>query len=82
MDRLMENVSHQQEYQKYIKMKLFNTLLIAAVIGSSYIANVQACITAKTNLDGRKSPSSSAARTSNVYKSGACVKGTYIRQKC
>ncbi|KAI8582368.1 hypothetical protein K450DRAFT_278409 [Umbelopsis ramanniana AG] len=54
-------------------MKFFNTLLIAAAIGSSYIANVQACITAKADLDGRKSPSTSAARTSNVYKSGACI---------
>jgi hypothetical protein len=60
-------------------MKFFNTLLIATVIGGSYIANVQACITAKTALDGRKSPSSSAARTSNVYKSGACIKGQYAK---
>lgn len=60
-------------------MKFFNTLLVAAVIGSSYIANVQACITAKASLDGRKSPSTSSARTSNVYKSGACINGMYIK---
>lgn len=57
------------------KMKFFNTLLVSAVVAGSYISNVQACISAKTDLDGRKSPSSSASRTSNVYKSGACING-------
>lgn len=65
---------------KRLKMKFLNTLMVAAVVAGGYIADVQACITAKTALDGRSSPSSSAARTSNVYKSGACINGR--RREC
>lgn len=40
-----------------------------------YIGKAEACITAEQDLDGRSSPSSSASRTTNVYKSGACING-------
>ncbi|KAJ2959750.1 hypothetical protein NQZ79_g4858 [Umbelopsis isabellina] len=54
-------------------MKLLNVLLVSTAIAVGYIGKSEACITAKEDLDGRSSPSSSAARTTNVYKSGACI---------
>ncbi|GAB5590720.1 hypothetical protein Unana1_05620 [Umbelopsis nana] len=55
-------------------MHFTNTLFIGSlVVAGLFSSQVDACITAKTALDGRSSPSSSAARTSNVYQSGQCI---------
>jgi hypothetical protein len=56
-------------------MKILNILLVTTAVAVGYIGKAEACITAKEDLDGRSSPSSSATRTSNVYKSGACING-------
>ncbi|CAO3673651.1 unnamed protein product [Umbelopsis ramanniana] len=55
-------------------MHITSTLLVGSLlVASLFSSQAEACITAKTALDGRKSPSTSAARTSNVYKSGQCI---------
>ncbi|KAF7728211.1 hypothetical protein EC973_006492 [Apophysomyces ossiformis] len=56
-------------------MKSFNTLLVSALFAAGLMGSTEAaCFPAKADLDGRSSPSTGASRTSNVHKSGDCVK--------
>ncbi|KAG2171602.1 hypothetical protein INT43_008328, partial [Umbelopsis isabellina] len=55
-------------------MHFTNILLSASlVVAGLFASHAEACITAETDLDGRSAPKSSASRTTNVYKTGACI---------
>jgi hypothetical protein len=68
-------------FQLHSIMHFTSTLFLGSlVVAGLFSSQADACITAKAALDGRTSPSSSASRTSNVYKSGQCINGKYLLQ--